>query len=881
MPTQISGTGVRTKRNAALTAFDRIRSQASRRKNTKGTTTDTGTPNPSENATESPPQQVTQVTPSQPSDHTDQPSDDDPEATSAKTPQEDHNEDTSEAADADGDADAKEEQEDNEDKEENEDDDDDDDDEEEADDTDTSKEPGETGMGQVRFEESYASVVQHPADPSQATQYQQRRLALMISIPEVDNNADRLYHIVVEVNNFMKMARKKVPNFRLRKFNDISPPDATSRKKWRTKMNQDSSADFREYIQGYYPFTPPRGGAYRLRINTVMDANVPLPTFLENVTHDWGQKDSRAISDIKAQRIWDPVKVGYLMRASRYMTHSYELVDAFERAANRMNSANPIYFGISWGTIPSPVGGYDKDTAVQGVMIETNKDTLEAAVAILQKWYPLNPATPSRPPFQGNFRFVLNRDNVRVKGNPVALSNLSILMERQGIFNSDTKGEQSFCLRDVNMPYKGGRSISVREKLLQTKVHTLHDDLKGSPLFLSISTAVNNRSGNKSVWFTYHHKVESEAVSVIRNLPSFFAAEWKINPEYVCYSHFINPSDSWDPVQRVANNEDTEAIRLACEIYTTDLHRVTEPAATDTDDNASMTSKAQREMRRMMENDSETVTSVSKEKQFNPRPASIIIAEDASHGGVSAVSGTSSRSSVIRAKMQQEFDAKLLEQRNMVSQLRQEKDDQQKQMSAMAAQLAQLQSMLQNLQPTQSKVPIHAKAPLPPLPPSPPRVSSVLACEQDEPPEEPEFDPSTSAVDQADLIAEIEDKITAKLDREPTPEEVISIRIEAHRILSQMDMDDAVDPETDTVHSDDPEDIKSPVRSKMRRSFADSDEDTDSDAKDNTPSLGSKRIALTPSDDASASDHHFAASASTSPKKKHQATGGASPMVDD
>ena len=78
-------------------------------------------------------------------------------------------------------------------------------------------------------------------------------------------------------------------------------------------MNKDSVSDFREYIQGYYPFTAPRGGNYRLRINTVMDNTISLPEFLENVMHNWGQKDARSISDIKSQRIWDPVKIGYMM----------------------------------------------------------------------------------------------------------------------------------------------------------------------------------------------------------------------------------------------------------------------------------------------------------------------------------------------------------------------------------------------------------------------------------------------------------------------------------------------------------------------------------------------------------------------------------------
>ena len=249
----------------------------------------------------------------------------------------------------------------------------------------TTPDPPHTRMGSVWFQEAEEAPQEQDMD-TPSTRYRQRRLALMISIPEVDNNSDRLHHIVIEVNNFLKAARKKNAHFRLRKFEEINTPDPADRKQWRTKMNQDSSSDFKEYIHGYYPFTPPRGGQYRLRINTVMDNTEPLATFLENVTHDWGQRDTRSISDIKAQRIWDPVKIGYLMRASRYITHSYELVDALEKAANANSTASKIYFGTSWGTIPSPVGGYDKETSVQAVMIETNKQSQEIAVALLKGW---------------------------------------------------------------------------------------------------------------------------------------------------------------------------------------------------------------------------------------------------------------------------------------------------------------------------------------------------------------------------------------------------------------------------------------------------------------------------------------------------------------
>ena len=79
----------------------------------------------------------------------------------------------------------------------------------------------------------------------------------MISIPEVDNNSDRLQYIMSEINEFIKIARKKNRKFRLRKFNDSSSPKKEERTMWKTALTKDSSSQFKEYVHGYYSFTAP------------------------------------------------------------------------------------------------------------------------------------------------------------------------------------------------------------------------------------------------------------------------------------------------------------------------------------------------------------------------------------------------------------------------------------------------------------------------------------------------------------------------------------------------------------------------------------------------------------------------------------------------
>ena len=252
--------------------------------------------------------------------------------------------------------------------------------EDDSDDEEESEDSNNTGhRGQLRFNTNSSNTHTTPSRIQSPITYRQRRLALTIKIQEVESNPDCLYKIAAEVNEFLKFAKKKNKHFRLRRFDDTSTPDAKDRTKWLTKVSNSSASDFMAYIYGYFPSANPRGGMFRLRLNTVMDATDPLPRLLKDLAHDWGHTDSRFIADLKAQTIWDPIKIGYLMRAPRYLTHSYEFVEAIESSPQAKK--HKIHFGISWSTIPSPVGGYDRETAVQAVMIETNKADLYKAVS--------------------------------------------------------------------------------------------------------------------------------------------------------------------------------------------------------------------------------------------------------------------------------------------------------------------------------------------------------------------------------------------------------------------------------------------------------------------------------------------------------------------
>ena len=116
--------------------------------------------------------------------------------------------------------------------------------------------------------------------------------------------------------------------------------------------------------------------------------------------------------------------------------------------------------------------------------------------------------------------------------------------------------------------------------------------------------------------------------------------------------------------------------------YTMDLHRETKETSTPQDDK-SLSSKAAREMQRMMGDGNKTVTSISKERQrkSTPKPnrqggsmAPTAIDMDAkSTGTMSAISNTSTKTSKVRAKLHREFADKFEAQSIQIAKLLEEK----------------------------------------------------------------------------------------------------------------------------------------------------------------------------------------------------------------
>jgi hypothetical protein len=355
--------------------------------------------------------------------------------------------------------------------------------------------------------------------------------------------------------------------------------------------------------------------------------------------------------------------------------------------------------------------------------------------------------------------------------------------------------------------------------------------------------------------------VTAEALSVIQNLPVFIKHEWKINPEYVCYAQFIQRTDEWDTKLRVANNEETEAIRLAAELHTLDLQAPPREQMNDTQDENSLNTKAQKEMQRMLDGDAETVVTLSQEKQINPTTMSIEI-DDQSQG---VISGVSSKSSMARAKMQKEFDRKMAMQQAIVSQLTKDKEEQNRRQEDMVAQMSALQQMIQALQQDHQ----------------PRTISTIKEDKTDEgqfmetdntsgqettesPQEgyenEDEVFMSHADDDYKSSIAEVAEAIIAQLAEKPTSVELGEIYEKAKELVDEMDVQPV-----DVPLPDSPE-------AKPRLQITESEESSNFETS-HTQNL--KRLLSTHSEEDDS--EKFVTSSSDSPRKKPHATGSVTP----
>ena len=468
--------------------------------------------------------------------------------------------------------------------------------------------------------EAASKAAREPDPKAPDIQYTTRRVNITIEIKMPKSAIERINLITEQINNFLKLARNNsTKHLRVIRFTETVNQTAQDRKKWLKNFKGQGSNHLVEYIHGFYPWQPLRDGAFRFRIFLAipLQPEQTIDTFIKTMNNEWGDPQKSTVVDLLGQEIYSPKKMGFLLRSNRFMANTSDLQNELTEHASRTFPG--LKLSLTFQSIPDPTGAkWHPDTAVKGIMVETNEDTYWEAWEALHKIY--NKTNP-HPPLGIHMGFVGLKDHPEFRGNPNVIANISVLMKRQLVFQNDTVITSTSKLRHIDEQIVGTKSL--RTILMELNPTCSGPAVKQGRLFQSISRNIN-RSGVQEFHFAYNKSVAKEAGSVVAGICEFIRDELKIEPESCCYSHKIREDHVWDPLTRTTSNPDTEALENLLE-GTKDLARALETRDKDSDINEDEKmdedSKVLRERQRSMgiTDDGETVQSMTKPKAYRKK----------------------------------------------------------------------------------------------------------------------------------------------------------------------------------------------------------------------------------------------------------------------
>ena len=461
---------------------------------------------------------------------------------------------------------------------------------------------------------TYAEAVQAKEGPI-LQQFKSHRMTVtfMISLPET--KAKRTKALSKGLNRFLAKAKEvayKKRTVYIRKFADHHTPKDTDKPEWINEFEEKKASQLIHYTHGFYPTQKLRKGTFRFKVQVMLPVQDNTTTFIENVNELFGEKENWKVQDLDAQNLYDPRDVGWLFRSHWTMSSSKELCEELEKRMNKTNKR--ICLGMSHRLI-TPPGEYvyDKETAVNAALVSCNAKDYQEVYDQMMNIY----GGVEKCPFGIQLKFIPLKDHPDIKTNLIALQNLSILIDRQRIFNTQVQYAISNQLADAEALIPEG-SLTMRKALMILTPSTTSEEFKNAKLFLSITKRLS-REGDIQFCFTFHEAFEMEARSIINNLGLFIRDEMGLDPDVYCYPSAIHPSHKWDPASRTCINPTGTLMAdlVGCTLEIKDkAEEEDEPEPLDAD----MTSKEGREFRRMVGvDDTETVNNIQVKKKAKPK----------------------------------------------------------------------------------------------------------------------------------------------------------------------------------------------------------------------------------------------------------------------
>ena len=445
--------------------------------------------------------------------------------------------------------------------------------------------------------------------------YVTRRMIVSLDIAEPTDGQDRVELLCKSLNSFLELARKfSGKHLRVMQYGSLEVAHEENRKQWLKKFKA-CSVELKEFTHGYYPFQKLRAGTYRLKLKLAvpLKRSKTITDFIETCSEYWGNIMFPTVRDLPSQFIYNPKKLGWFLRSTRFASHTADLQEELDSKASAFYPE--LHFSLSYQTVPDPNNGvYDPETATKAICIETNEQTFHEAWDFLQRTYNLK---TTEYPLGVKMNFVGSKDHPDYKNDYTAKQNISILMKRQKIFEENMSSVSTHVLIDIDYPYDGTRSL--RHRLMELSPKTMGPLFSTARLFHSIDRSIS-RTGTQSYHFTFHASVLKEASNIVSGITEMLRDELNLEPESYCFAHCIKDGYTWDPETKQSSNPSVDVLKFVLDL-SEDL-QVTQclDGVEEEDEEFELSSKAERERDRVMGlDDSETVEDLKQRKQRKPK----------------------------------------------------------------------------------------------------------------------------------------------------------------------------------------------------------------------------------------------------------------------
>ena len=462
-----------------------------------------------------------------------------------------------------------------------------------------------------RKKESLAEVVKRNMLPI-LQQFQAHRMVISFPIDKPASKAKRMAALSKALNKFLTIAKSvsyKTRTVYIREFKEHKSPKDTEKPDWIKEFDKTKIAHLLNYTHGFYPYQPLQKRVFRLRVQVMFPIQDNPKDFILNINELFSKTDDWKVQDTDAQNLHDPIDVGWLFRSSWTMTSSTELRDAIQTEANKVKKGLAISL-VSKTISPPGKYVYDRETAVNGIMVSCNVEDFKAVSDFMFDLYNKSKS----PPLDIQMKFIPTRDHPDVKNNAVALQNLSILIDRQRVFKSKTQFVICHQLAFPDDKVKDGKTL--RQVLMALSPTTTSAEYKDARLFLAINRQKD--LGSPVYYFTFHEAFALEASSVIANMGVFLRDELGLDPEAYCYPSSIHPQHKWNQSTRTCITQ-TGTFMLDLVEDTADLC-IEENVSKESEPDIEMTSKEGREFRRTVGlDDTETVLDMNEKRKPKAR----------------------------------------------------------------------------------------------------------------------------------------------------------------------------------------------------------------------------------------------------------------------